>query len=95
MGDVGEDLSPLRSQDLDPGVGLVVQVEAHADHPAQVVEAARAHDHQAVSLDHLDGTAVVGHDLLQLVEDRLERVLEPQRLSEDLRYGQECLGVLS
>jgi hypothetical protein len=43
----------------------------------------------------LDGAAVVGHDSLQLVEDRLERVFEAQRLSEDLRYRQERLGVLS
>ena len=92
---VGEDLSPLRPHDLDPGVRLVVQVEAHAEHSPQVVEAAPADDHQAVSLDHLDGTAVVGHDLLQLPEDRLDRVLEAQRLPEHLRHGQERLGVLS
>ena len=32
---------------------------------------------------------------MQLAEDRLERVLEAQRLSEDLRDGQERLGALS
>ena len=84
---VGEDLLPLRSHDLDTGVGLVLQVEAHSDHSAQVVEAAPARDHQAVSLDHLDGTAVVGHDLLQLVEDRLERSFKAQCLAEHLRHG--------
>ena len=41
----------------------------------QVVEAAAADDHQPVSLDHLDRAAVVGHDPLQLAEDRLDRVL--------------------
>ena len=92
---VGEDLLPLRPHDLDAGVGLVVQVEAHPDHPPQVVEAAPAHDHQSVSLNHLYRAAVVGHDLLQLAEDRLERVLEAQRLPEHLRDGQERLSVLS
>ena len=41
-----------------------------------------------LSLDHLDRTAVVRHDPLQLVEDRLDRVLEAQRLPEHLRHGQ-------
>ena len=92
---VGEDLWPLRPDDLAVEVGLVVQVEAHSDQAAEIVEAAPADDHQAVALNHLDGAAVVGHDSLQLVEDRLERVLEAQRLAEYLRYGQERLGVLS
>ena len=39
--------------------------------------------------------AVVGHDSLQLVEDRLERLFEAQRLAEHLRHGQERLGVRS
>ena len=79
--DVGEDLLSLRPHDLDAEVGLVVQVEAHSDKPPQIVQAARAHDHQAVSLNHLDGAAVVGNDSLQLVEDRLERLFEAQRLA--------------
>ena len=82
-------------QDLDSGVALVVEVEAHSGHPPQIVEAAPAHDHQAVSLNHLDGTAVVGHDLLQLAEDRLERVFEAQRRPERLRHGEEGLGMLT
>ena len=93
--DVGEDLWPLRPHDLAVEVGLVVQVEAHSDQAPQIVEAAPADDHQAVSLDHLDGAAVVGHDSLQLAEDRLEGVLEAQRLAEHLRDGQERLGALS
>ena len=60
----------------------------------QVVEAAAADDHQAVSLDHLDGAAVVGHDSLQLADDRLDGVLEAQRLAQHLGHGQERLGVL-
>ena len=36
-----------------------------------------------------------GTTSLQLVEDRLERVFEAQRLAEHLRHGQERLGVLS
>ena len=92
---VGKDLSPLRPHDLDAGVGLVVQVEAHSEHPSQIVEAAPTHDHQAVTLDDLDGTTVVWHDSLQLAEDRLDRVLEAQRLPEHLRHGQERLGALS
>ena len=91
---VGKDLSPLRPHDLDPGVAVIVEVEADSDHAAEVVEAAPAHDHEAVPLDHLHRTAVVGHDLVQLVEDRLDRVLEVQRLPEYLCYGQERLGVL-
>ena len=63
--------------------------------PLEIVEAAPAHDHQAVALDHLHGTAVVGHDPLQLAEDRLDRVLEAQRLPEHLRHGQERLSVLA
>ena len=92
---VREDLLPLRPHDLTVEVGLVVQVEAHSDQAAEIFEAACAHDHQAVPLDHLDGGAVVGHDSLQLVEDRLEGLLEAQRLAEHLRYGQERLRARS
>ena len=91
---VGEDLRPLRPHDVAVEVGLVVQVEAHPEQAAEIVEAAPADDHQAVALDHLDGAAVVGHDSLQLAEDRLDRVLEAQRLAEHLRHGEERLGVL-
>ena len=75
-------------------VGLVVQVEAHSEKRLEIVEAAAAHDHQAVALNHLHGTAVVGHDPLQLAEDRLDGVLEAQRLAEHLRHGEERLRVL-
>ena len=78
-----------------PGLVSSSQVEAHSDHPSQIVEAAPAHDHQAVTLDHLDGATVVWHDSLQLAEDRLDRVLEAQRLPEHLCHGQERLGALS
>ena len=60
----------------------------------EVVEPAPAHDHQAVSLDHLHRAAVIGHDPLQLVEDRLDRVLQAQCLPEHLRHRQQRLGVL-
>ena len=76
-------------------VGLVGQVEGHPDQSSEIVETARADDHEPVALDHLDGTAVVRHDSLQLVEDRLERVLEAERLPEHLRHGEERLGVLA
>ena len=78
--DVGEDLCSLRPHDLAVDAALVVEVEALPEQGIQVVEAAAADDHQAVSLDHLDGAAVVGHDSLQLADDRLDRVLEAQRL---------------
>ena len=54
---VGEDLLPLRPHDLAAGVGLVVQVEADAEKRLQIVEAAPAHDHQAIALDHLHGSS--------------------------------------
>ena len=92
---VGEDLRPLRPHDLVVEVGLVVQVEALPEESLEIVEAAPADDHQTVVLDHLDGAAVVGHDPLQLVEDRLDRVLQAQRLAEHLRHGQQRLGVLA
>ena len=91
---VAEDLAPLRPQDLDSGIGLVVHVEAESDQPSEIVEAAPAHDHQPIALDHLDGAAVVRHDSLQLAENRLDRVFEAQRLPEHLCHGQERLGVL-
>ena len=92
--DVGEDLGPLRPHDVAVQAALVVEVEALPEQGLQVVEAASADDHQAVSLDHLDGAAVVGHDSLQLADDRLDGVLEAQRLPQHLRHGQERLGVL-
>ena len=90
--DVGEDLPPLRPYGLNGEVGLVVQVESHSDKTPQIVEASPADDHQAVSLNHLDRAAVVRHDSLKLIEDRLEGVLEAQRLAEDLRDGEQRLG---
>ena len=90
--DVGEDLPPLRPYGLDGEVGLVVQVESHSDKTPQIVEASPADDHQAASLNHLDRAAVVRHDSLKLTEDRLEGVLEAQRLAEDLRDGEQRLG---
>ncbi len=66
-----------------------------AEKPLEIVEAAPAHDHEAVALNHLHGTGVVGHDPPQLAEDRLDRVLEAQRLAEHLRHGQERLSVLA
>ena len=75
-------------------VGLVVEVETHAEKTPQVVDAAAAHDHQTVPLNHLYGAAVVGDDSLQLAQDCLERLLEGQRLPEHLRHGQERLGAL-
>ena len=62
---------------------------------SRFVEAAPAHDHPPVPLDHLDRAAVVGHDPLQLVENRLDRVMQGQRLPEHLRNGQEGLGLLA
>jgi hypothetical protein len=42
---IGEDLSPLREDDLAVEVGLVHQVEAHSDQAAEIVEARGADDH--------------------------------------------------
>src|SRR5437870_1870593 len=42
---VGEDLCPLRPDDLTPGVALVVQVVALPEESLQVFEAAPADDH--------------------------------------------------
>ena len=56
--------------------------------PPRSSKPAGADDHQAVSLDHLDGAAVVRDDPLQLAEDRLDRVLQAQRLAEHLRDGE-------
>jgi hypothetical protein len=92
--DVGEYLLSLRPHDLDIEVGLVVQVEAHSEQTPQIVQAASRHDHQTVSLNHLNRGAVIGHDPPQLVEDRLEGVFEAQRLAEHLRNGEERLGAL-
>ena len=92
MRHVAEDVLPLRAQHLDARVGLVVQVEADPENGLRILEAAPAHDHQAVVLDHLDGGAVVRHDSLELTEDRLEGVLQAQRLAERLRDGEQCLG---
>ena len=75
-------------------VRLVVQVEADPDHRLQIVEPTPADDHEPIALDHLDRAAVVRHDALQLAEDRLDRLLEAQRLAEHLRHGQERLRVL-
>ncbi len=92
---VGEDLRPLRPHDLAIESGLVCQVEALAEKGLDVVEAAPAYDHQAVTSNHQHGTRVVGHDPLKLAEDRLDRVLEAQGLPEYLGHGQERLRVLS
>ena len=61
----------------------------------RIVEAPPAHDHQPVVLNHLDRRAVVRHDSLQLGEDRLEGVLQAQRLAEGLRDGEQRLGTQS
>jgi hypothetical protein len=92
--DVGEDLRPLRPHDLAVEVGLVVQVEALADQRVQIVEAAPSHDYQAAPLDHLHRATVVGDDSLQLVEYRRDGLLNAQCLSEDLRDGEQRLGML-
>ena len=92
---VGENLSPLRPDDLTVQVGLVVQVEAHSDQATEILESAFANDHQAIALNHLDGGAVVGDHSLQLVEDRFEGLFKAQRPAEYLRYGQERLGMRS
>ena len=92
---VGENLSPLRPDDLTVQVGLVVQVEAHSDQATEILESAFADDHQAIALNHLDGGAVVGDHPLQLVEDRFEGLFKAQRPAEYLRYGQERLGMRS
>ena len=94
VGDIGENLGPLRPHDVGVEIGLVVKVEAPPEDSLQIVEPAPAQNHQAVADDHLHGTAVVGHNPLQLVEDHLDRVLEAQRLPHHLCHGQERLRVL-
>jgi hypothetical protein len=89
---VREHLRPLGPDDLAAEVRLVVQIEAHSEEIPEVVEAAAVHDHQAVSLDDLEGAAVVGDDPLQLGEYRLERLLEAERLAEHLRDRDQRLG---
>jgi len=95
MTGVGENLLPLRPDDLTVEVGLVVQVEANSDQAAEILEASCADDHQAVPMDYLHRAAVVRHHSLQLADDRLDGLLKAQRLAEHPRYGQERLGVLS
>ena len=94
LGHVGEELLPPRSHDMAVEVGLVGQVEGHPHQAPEIVETPRADDHEPVALDHLDGTAVVRHDSLQLAEDRFDRVLEAERLPEHLRHGEQRLGLL-
>ena len=95
VGDVGENLRPLRPHDVAVEVGLVVEVEAPSEESLRIVEATPADDYQTVSLDHLDGAAVIRDDALQLVEDRLDRLLQAQHLPQHLRHGEERLGVLA
>ena len=95
MRHVAEDVLPLRAQHLDARVGLVVEVEAEPENGLRILETAPAHDHKAIVLDHLHGRAVVWHDSLQLTQNRLEGVLQAQRLPERLRDGEQGLGAQS
>ena len=50
VGDIGENLRPLRPHDVGVEIRLVVKIEALPEDSLQIVEPAPAHDHQAVAL---------------------------------------------
>ena len=75
LGDIAEDVLAAGPQNLDARIAFILQVEADPEDGLEVVEAAPTDDDQAIVLDHLHRGAVVGHDVLELRKDRLERVL--------------------